>query len=87
MLGFAARVLSPGGCCAWRHTLVFTAPVGGHMPCAHPHISNSATGNFAASPQNEMEPIVVSFTVSHMVLHKNWELTGTVSFYCEQQRH
>jgi len=61
--------------CRWGHAL-------------HPSLRiYSATGNFAVSPQNEMESIVVSFTVSPMVLHKNWELTGTVSFYCEQQRH
>lgn len=58
----------------------------GHVPCPPPRIY-SAIGNFALSQQNEIELVVVSFTVTHVVLHNNQELTGTVSFYCEQQRH
>lgn len=50
--------------------------------CAH-----SATGNSATSQSSATEPMVVSFAVTHMALHNNQELTGTVSFYCEEQRH
>lgn len=52
-----------------------------HSLSQHTH---SATGTPDMSQPSTTEPIVVSFAVTHMALHNNQELTGTVSFHHEQ---
>lgn len=74
--GWDCRV---GGC-------AFASPAapGGDVSHSLPH---AASGNSAASQPSATEPMVVSCAVTHMALHNNRGLTGTVSFYREQQRH
>lgn len=86
--GFApTRDLSGQGCRARRYAFASPAAPGGGMSHSFPQRAHSATGNSAMSQPSATEPMVVSFAVTHMALHNNQELTGTVSFYCEQQRH
>lgn len=86
--GFApTRDLSGWGCCARSYAFASPAAPGGDVSCSLPQRAHSATGNSATSQPSAAEPMVVSFAVTHMALHNNRELTGTVSFHCEQQRH
>ncbi|XP_008946200.1 PREDICTED: transducin-like enhancer protein 4, partial [Merops nubicus] len=60
---------------------------GGYKTHNLPQRTCSATGNSAMSQLNASELTVVSFAPTYMALHNNQDLTGTVSFHCEEQRH
>lgn len=86
--GFAPnRAPSGRGCCARSYAFAFLAAPCEDVSHSLPQRTHSATGNSATSQPSATEPMVVSFAVTHMALHNNQELTGTVSFSCEQQRH
>ena len=86
--GFApTRDLSGRGCRPRSYAFASPAAPGGNVSRSLPQRAHSATGNSAVSQPSATEMMVVSFAVTHMALHNNQELTGTVSFYCEQHRH
>lgn len=87
-MGFApARDFSGWRCHKRGHAFASTSAPNGNVPHSLPQRAHSATGNSAMSQPSATELIVVSFAITHRVLHNNQELTGAVSFYCEQQRH
>lgn len=89
---FWAQALSPPETCSARadtrgHAFASLATTGGDVSHSLSQHTHSATGNPDVSQPSATELIVVSFAVTHMALHNNQELTGTVSFHGEQQRH
>lgn len=81
--GFAPTGDPSGRGCAFASP----AAPGGDVSLSLPQRARAAAGISATSQPTATEPTVVSFAVTHMALHNNQELTGTVSFYCERQRH
>lgn len=65
----------------------FIGTAGGDVSHTLSQRTHSATSTPDMSQPSTTEPVAVSFAVTHVALHNNQELTGTVSFHHEQQSH